>query len=119
MSSDDSQPFATLSDEHFRLLVENVKDYAIYLLDPRGIVISWSEGARRINGYSAAEIIGQHFSKFYPPADISGGKCEAELDQAMREGRVEDIGWRLRKDGAQYWASVVITALFDRTGKHI
>ncbi|MET0592157.1 MAG: PAS domain S-box protein [Polyangiaceae bacterium] len=119
MSSDESQPFATLSDEHFRLLVENVKDYAIYLLDPRGIVISWSEGARRINGYSAGEIVGQHFSKFYLPADIAAGKCDAELDQAMREGRVEDIGWRVRKDGAQYWASVVITALFDRSGKHI
>jgi PAS domain S-box-containing protein len=119
MSSHAAQPFEALSDEHFRLLVENVKDYAIFLLDPKGVVISWNEGARRIKGYTAGEIIGQHFSKFYLPADIAAGKCDAKLDQALREGRVEDIGWRVRKDGSQFWANVIITALHDRSGKHI
>jgi PAS domain S-box-containing protein len=119
MSRLESQPFEALSDEHFRLLVENVKDYAIFLLDPKGVVLSWNEGARRIKGFAAGEIIGRHFSTFYLSADVAAGKCEAELVQALREGRVEDIGWRVRKDGSQFWANVVITALHDRSGKHI
>src|SRR5690349_24418171 len=119
MGSDEKTPAQSLSDEHFRLLVESVKDYAIFLLDPGGFVMSWNEGARRIKGYAASEILGQHFSKFYPPQDIAAGKCEAELAVAMRDGRIEDFGWRLRKDGSQFWANVVITALHDRTGKHV
>jgi PAS domain S-box-containing protein len=109
----------TLSDDHFRLLVESVKDYGIFLLDPRGVVISWNEGARRIKGYDAAEIIGHHFSKFYLPADIASGKCEMELATALRDSRVEDFGWRVRKDGSQFWANVVITSLHDASGKHV
>src|SRR5689334_1594253 len=106
----------TLTDEHFRLLVESVKDYAIFLLDPAGIVSSWNEGARLIKGYAAEEIIGQHFSKFYPRRDVESGKCEAELVVALQQGRFEDHGWRVRKDGSQFWANVVITALRDRSG---
>lgn len=109
----------TLSDDRYRLLVESVKDYAIFLLNPRGVVISWNEGAHRIKGYDAAEIIGQHFSKFYPPADVAAGKCEAELATALRESRVEDFGWRVRKDGSRFWANVVITALHDASGTHV
>jgi PAS domain S-box-containing protein len=108
-----------LSDDRFRLLVESVKDYGIFLLDPRGVVISWNEGARRIKGYDAAEIIGQHFSKFYLPTDVASGKCDAELAAALREGRIEDFGWRVRKDGSQFWANVVITALHDASGQHV
>jgi PAS domain S-box-containing protein len=119
MAFDEKEPGSPLSDEHFRLLVESVKDYAIFLLDPRGFVLSWNEGARRIKGYSDSEILGQHFSKFYPPQDVTAGKCESELAIALREGRIEDVGWRIRKDGSQFWASVVITALHDRTGQHI
>jgi PAS domain S-box-containing protein len=100
-------------EEVFRLLVESVKDYGIFTLDTQGNVQSWNEGARRIKGYEAEEIIGSHFSRFYPPEDIAAGKPERELEQAIAEGRVEDEGWRLRKDGARFWANVVITALFD------
>jgi len=119
MGSNEKKPYQALSDEHFRLLVESVKDYAIFLLDPNGVVISWNEGAQRIKGFSAAEIVGQHFSKFYLPQDVESGKCDAELAAAMREGRVEDFGWRVRKDGSQFWANVVITSLHDASGKHI
>ncbi|HMI83444.1 MAG TPA: PAS domain S-box protein, partial [Polyangiaceae bacterium] len=119
MGPHETKPTRTLSDEHFRLLVESVRDYAIFLLDPSGVVVSWNEGARRIKGYAATEIVGQHFSKFYLPHDVSAGKCEAELTVAMREGRLEDFGWRVRKDGSQFWANVVITALHDRAGTHI
>jgi PAS domain S-box-containing protein len=100
----------------FRLLVESVKDYAIFMLDPRGRVASWNAGAERIKGYQAAEIIGQHFSIFYPPEDVAAGKCEMELEVAAREGRFEDEGWRVRKDGSRMWANVVITALRDSAG---
>jgi len=106
----------TGSEQHFRLLVDSVKDYAIFLLDPRGIVSSWNIGAERIKGYLADEIIGQHFSRFYPEADVLSGKCEMELTEATRVGRFEDEGWRLRKDGTAFWANVVITALRDVSG---
>src|SRR5580704_13640722 len=95
----------------FRLLVESVKDYAIFILDPTGRVSTWNPGAERIKGYKASEIIGQHFSKFYPRAEIEAGKCEFELEVATREGRFEEEGWRLRKDGTRFWANVTITAL--------
>lgn len=104
------------TEEHFRLLVETVRDYAIFLLDPSGRVATWNNGAARIKGYEASEIIGRHFSTFYPEADVRGGKCEMELEVAAAEGRFEDEGWRIRKDGSQFWANVVITALRDETG---
>ncbi len=107
------------TEEHFRLLVESVRDYAIFLLDPAGRVASWNAGAERIKGYAAGEIIGRHFSAFYPEADIRGGKCEMELENAGRDGRFEDEGWRVRKDGTQFWANVVITALRNDTGRLI
>jgi PAS domain S-box-containing protein len=104
-------------EERFRLLVENVKDYAIFMLDQAGNVASWNAGAQRIKGYTADEIIGRHFSAFYPEEDIRAGKCEMELEVASREGRFEDENWRLRKDGSRFWANVVITALRDQHGQ--
>ncbi|MFO0578729.1 MAG: PAS domain S-box protein [Polyangia bacterium] len=104
------------SEERFRLLVEGVKDYAIFMLDPQGRVSSWNEGAHRIKGYKADEIIGQHFSKFYPQEAINRRWPEHELEVAKAQGRFEDEGWRLRKDGTSFWANVVITALYDRGG---
>ena len=103
--------------ERFQLLVESVKDYAIFLLDAEGRVSSWNEGARRIKGYAAAEIVGRHFSVFYPAEDIASGKPAWELQTAAAEGRLEDEGWRVRQDGTQFWAVVVITALRDSGGR--
>jgi PAS domain S-box-containing protein len=105
------------SDERFRLLVEGVKDYAIFMLDPRGCVASWNIGAERIKGYRANEIIGQYFARFYPEEDVRAGKCEMELERASRDGRFEDEGWRVRKDGTRFWANVVITALHSNSGE--
>ncbi|HEY1697599.1 MAG TPA: PAS domain S-box protein [Polyangiaceae bacterium] len=105
------------SDEGFRLLVESVRDYAIFMLDPGGVVATWNIGAERIKGYRAEEIIGTHFSRFYPPEEVRAGKCEYELAGAEQDGRFEDEGWRLRKDGTRFWANVVITALRDPRGK--
>jgi len=102
------------SEERFRLIVQTVKDYAIFMLDPQGNVATWNEGARRIKGYNADEIIGRHFSTFYPHADLERGKPAWELEVAAREGRFEDEGWRIRKDGTQFWANVIITALFNK-----
>jgi len=99
------------AEERFRLLVESVKDYAIFMLDANGHVVTWNAGAQRIKGYAAGEIIGKHFSVFYPIEDVIAGKCERELEIAAREGRFEDEGWRVRKDGTLMWANVVITAL--------
>jgi PAS domain S-box-containing protein len=106
-------------EERFRMLVDGVKDYAIFMLDPSGNVASWNAGAQRIKGYTADEIIGRHFSVFYPEEDIRAGKCEMELEVASREGRFEDEGWRLRKDGSRFWANVIITALRDQHGQLI
>ncbi len=103
-------------DHRFRLLVESVRDYAIFMLDPGGSVTSWNLGAQRTKGYEAAEIIGKHFSVFYPPEDIAAGKCERELALASREGRCEEEGWRLRKDGSRFWAHVIITVLRTEEG---
>ena len=104
------------SDERFRLLVASVTDYAIYQLDPQGRVASWNAGAERINGYRADEIIGRHFSVFYPSEDIKRSEPARELDIAAAQDRFEDEGWRLRKDGSSFWASVVITPMRDATG---
>ncbi|MBD2470653.1 PAS domain-containing protein [Nostoc sp. FACHB-145] len=104
------------SEESFRLLVESVQDYAIFMLNPDGYIVSWNIGAERIKGYHSEEIIGQHFSCFYPPEDIEQGKPQQELKVAQNCGRVEDEGWRLRKDGSRFWANVIITALRDNDG---
>jgi PAS domain S-box-containing protein len=104
------------AEERFSLLIDSVRDYAIFILDPDGNVTTWNVGAARIKGYEADEIIGRHFSVFYPEADVRAGKCERELELAARDGRFEDEGWRIRKDGSRVWANVVITALRDRAG---
>jgi two-component system, cell cycle sensor histidine kinase and response regulator CckA len=105
------------SEERVRLMVEGVTDYAILMLDPDGRVASWNRGAERIKGYQANEIIGKHFSIFYPPEDVANGKTERELRVAAEKGQCEDEGWRLRKDGSRFLANVVITALRDQEGK--
>jgi PAS domain S-box-containing protein len=104
-------------DDLLRLLVESVKDYAIFLLDSEGRIQTWNEGARRIKGYTADEIIGKHFSIFYSPAESLHGLPAYELRVAIAEGRWEGEGWRFRKDGSRFWASVVITALFAEDGE--
>ena len=104
------------SEERFRLLVSEVADYAILMLDPDGHIVSWNAGAERIKGYQAQEILGQHFSRFYPTEEVERGKPAFELKVAGERGRFEDEGWRLRKDGSRFWANVVITALRDATG---
>src|SRR3954469_15491565 len=101
------------SEERFRLLVEAVGDYAIFMLDPDGRIASWNTGAERSNGYTAEEIIGQHFRVFYPPEQQAARHPEHELEIALREGRYEEEGWRIRKDGTRFWANVVITAVRD------
>jgi PAS domain S-box-containing protein len=103
-------------DDDFRLLVESVKDYAIFKLDTGGRIATWNLGAERIKGYKADEIIGKHFSIFYPPEDVAAGKTERELEIASREGRFEEEGWRIKKDGSRMWASVTITALRNAHG---
>jgi PAS domain S-box-containing protein len=104
------------SEQRFRLLVEAVQDYAILTLDADGRVNSWNVGAERLKGYKASDILGEHFSRFYPEADVRAAKPTRELETAVREGRVEDEGWRVRKDGSKFWANVIITALKDRDG---
>lgn len=104
------------SEERLRSIVETVEDYAILTLDPEGKVTSWNSAAERMKGYRASEIAGQHFSGFYPPEDIEWGKPERALRRAAEQGRFEDEGWRIRKDGSRFWANVVITALRDHTG---
>ena len=104
-------------DELCRLLIARVRDYAIFMLDPNGKVISWNEGAQAIKGYTADEIIGRDVSTFYTPPDIERGHYEQLLKQAAEHGRVEDQGWRVRKDGTRFWADIVITALRDDAGK--
>ena len=100
-----------------RLLLETVRDYAIFVLDPHGHVLTWNPGAQRFKGYTADEIIGRHFSTFYPESDIAAGKPAYELEVAAEVGRFEDEGWRIRRDGSRFWANVVITALRDESGE--
>src|SRR5277367_5473189 len=101
----------------FRLLVESVRDYAIFVLDPEGCVLTWNPGAEALKGYKKDEIIGQHFSKFYLPEAVQSGWPQRELTLAQKEGRLADEGWRVRKDGSAFWASVIITALWSPDGK--
>ena len=104
-------------EEKFRVLVSGVKGYAIFMLDPGGNVISWNVGAQHIKGYTDTEIIGKHFSIFYTEQDRAAGKPQRELQLATEDGRAEDEGWRVRKDGTRFWANIVITALYDSDGK--
>jgi len=104
------------SETRFRLLVDSISDYAIFMLDPKGHVMSWNKGAERIKGYRAEDIIGRHFSCFYLPEDVESGKPKRELKIAAAQGRFEDEGWRARKDGTRFWANVVITALMGEAG---
>ena len=103
----------------FRLLVEGVVDYAIYMLDVNGVVVNWNAGAQRIKGYNADEIVGRHFSNFYTPEDRAAGVPARALKKALTEGKFEAEGWRLRKDGQRFWASVVIDPIYDENGVHI
>jgi PAS domain S-box-containing protein len=112
-----AQESLRLSEERFRLLVEGVRDYAIFMLDTTGHIVSWNSGAQQIKGYTPAEIIGRHFSIFYPIEDVRDQKPERELRIAIAEGRYEEEGWRVRKDGSRFWANVLITALFDAHGQ--
>lgn len=106
-----------LGNENEQKLIMGVKDYAILMLDPQGIVTTWNEGAERIKGYRAEEIVGYHYSKFYPPEAIAAGKPARELQIAVEQGRFEEEAWRMRKDGSRFWANIVITSLFDANGK--
>ena len=110
----------TLSEERtqFEVFVDAVEDYAIFSLDPEGYVTSWNTGAKRIKGYDAAEIVGEHFSTFYPDEKVAADYPDGLLRQALEDGSVEDRGWRLRADGSRFWADVVITAVFDDEGQH-
>jgi len=105
-----------MSEARMRLLVESARDYAILMLDPKGRVMSWSPSAERIKGYKADEIIGQNWSRFFPSEDVQAGKPERELEKALAEGRAEDEGWRVRKDGSQFWANVLLTSVRDEQG---
>ena len=105
------------SEERFRLLVEGVQDYAVYLLDPEGIVVSWNAGAQKMKGYLREEITGRHISAFYRKEEIEAGRPWEELAAARRTGRAEDEGWRVRKSGERFWARVVVTALYDPDGR--
>jgi PAS domain S-box-containing protein len=106
-------------EEQFRVFIETVRDYALLILDTEGHIATWNAGAEAIKGWKGPEIIGQHFSRFYPPEAIAAGLPTRELEGAIREGRYEDEGWRVRKDGTRFWANVVITALRDSDGRHI
>ncbi|WKE64730.1 PAS domain S-box protein [Gallaecimonas kandeliae] len=105
------------SEENFRLMVEGIQDYALFMLDPKGRVASWNSGAHRLKGYDEAEILGRHFSCFYTPEDIQAGKPQKELEIAKTQGRCEEESWRIRKDGSRFWANVIISALRDKQGK--
>ena len=101
------------SEKRFRLLIEDVKDYAIFLIDPQGIVMSWNKGAENIHGYAASEIIGEHFSIFYTKEEVEKGEPEQNLEMATKNGRLESEGWRIKKSGKLFWVEVSFTALYD------
>lgn len=103
--------------EFYQLLVESIQDYAIFMLDSNGHVASWNKGAQKLKGYTPSEIIGRHFSTFYTPEDMRRNKPARELEKAIKDGRIEDEYWRVRKDGTRFWANVVITALRDDDGE--
>lgn len=103
----------------YKLLVESVRDYAIFMLDTQGRIVTWNVGAERIKGYASEEIIGKHFSIFYPPEAVAARYPEYELKKAKEDGRFEDEGWRVKKDGSTFWVNVVITAIYDADNVHI
>ena len=107
------------SEQRFRLLVQGVRDYAIYMLDTEGRVTNWNAGAQAIKGYEEAEIVGQHFSRFYTEEDRAGGEPARALETALREGKYEREAWRVRKDGSLFWAHVLIDPIFDEAGEHV
>jgi len=107
----------TVKPEPFKLLVQSIVDYAIYMLDPNGFVTSWNAGAERIKGFQTEEIVGQHFSKFYTEEDRAGGLPEKVLETACTEGKFEGEGWRVRKDGTRFWASVVVDRINGEEGE--
>ena len=108
-----------VSSSRADLLIQSVTDYAIYMLDPAGIVSSWNAGAERLKGYTLEEIVGQHFSRFYPPEDVAEGVPGRVLETALTQGRFEAEGWRVRKDGTRFWANVVVVPIRDAAGRHI
>ena len=108
-----------ISAETYRLLVESVQDYAIYVLAPDGTIQSWNTGAQRLKGYAASEVVGQSFEMFFSPEDRAADKPKALMKRALATGRTEDVGWRFRKDGSQFWASAVMTVLRDEAGHHV
>lgn len=112
------KPAETLGStaDMIQALVDNVQDYSVILLDPEGKVLTWNAGAARLKGWTSEEIIGQNFSRFYPPEEAARGKAARELKEASEHGRFEDEGWRMRKDGSRFWANVVVTALRDENG---
>jgi PAS domain S-box-containing protein len=115
----DGHKKALVELDRYKILVESIEDYAIFLLDKNGYILTWNKGAQKAKGYKADEIIGQHFSKFYQEEDIAANKPARELVLAIQRGRVEDEDWRVRKDGSKFWANVVITTLYDSDGNHI
>ena len=115
----DPNPTPVPASERLRLLIDAVEEYAIFLVDPSGRIATWNPGARRIKGYDADEVIGEHFSIFYTQEDVDGGKPDRLLAEATERGQARDEGWRVRKDGQQFWANAVVTAVFDDDGKLI
>ncbi|QZD68556.1 PAS domain-containing sensor histidine kinase [Pseudomonas sp. 3-2] len=113
----DNKKSAAIEDMRFRLLIDAVVDYAIYMIDPEGIITSWNSGAKRFKGYEEAEILGEHFSRFYTDEDRANGMPQRALDTAIREGRFEGEGWRVRKDGTHFWCHVVIDPIFSPSGQ--
>src|SRR6187549_2097413 len=97
----------------YRQLIDAIADYAIYMLDPKGFIVSWNPGAERFKGYTATEILGEHFSRFYTPEDQATGLPARALKTAAAEGRFENEGWRVRKDGTRFWAHVIIDPIRD------
>src|SRR5438045_520314 len=104
-------------DSIFRRLVEQTRDYAVFVLDPKGHIATWNLGARRIKGYTREEIVGRHYSNFFTPEDVEAGKPWEALAQARRDGHYETEGWRVRKDGSRFWARVLLTPVYDDAGK--
>ncbi|MFN4283168.1 MAG: PAS domain S-box protein [Alphaproteobacteria bacterium] len=119
MEPNASRSLAVTDENRYRLLVEAIRDYAVYMLDPQGLVTSWNSGAQRFKGYTAAEIIGQHFSQFYTPEDRAAGLPQRALETSLREGKFESEGWRLRKDGTRFWTHVVIDPIRAPDGAHL
>jgi len=119
VSSNRTSTLISPLDEALRLLVDEITDYAIFLLTPTGEIATWNPGAERFKGYKADEIIGKHFRRFYSEQDQLSGKPEHNLEMAAKNGRFEDEGWRIRKDGSRFWANVIITAIHDHQGRLI